>query len=49
MKKYKVNKCNNLEATRIKMKYLDYFKKLSREFIEIEEERRLERDGKMVG
>ncbi len=33
MDKYKVKKLNNHEATQMKIKYLDYFKKLSRDFI----------------
>jgi hypothetical protein len=32
----------------MKVKYLDYFKKLSREFIEIEEERRLETERNLA-
>ncbi len=33
MDKYKVKKFNNHEATQMKIKYLDYFKKLSGDFV----------------
>lgn len=46
LEKYRVKKLDNKNATDIKIKYVDYFKKLSSEFIEIEEERRLKAEAK---